>query len=96
MPLYRWWELESVSWPKSHSHQVTDLGFQPRVVRWESTCLDQGGLPQDEPGLQGNLEFAEKEGGVWGREGCLSREVPVPRSDTWLGEMELKPDASQG
>lgn len=75
---------------------MTDLGFQPRVVRWESTCLDQGGLPQDEPGLQGNLEFAKKEGGVWGREGCLSREVPVPRSDTWLGEMELKPDASQG
>lgn len=69
---------------------MTELGFQPQVVRWESTYLDQGSLPQDEPGLQGNLEFAEKEGGVWGRE------VPVPRSDTWLGEMELKPDASQG
>lgn len=75
---------------------MTELGFQPQDVRWKSTCLDQGSLHQDELGLQGNLKFAEKEGGVGGREGYLSQEVPVPRSNTWPGEMELKPDASQG
>ena len=47
-------------------------------------------------GLKDNLEFAKEERGVWGREGCLIREVPVLRSDTWPGEVEPKPDASQG
>lgn len=47
-------------------------------------------------GLKDNLEFAKEERGVWGREGCLIPEVPVLRSDTRPGEVEPKPDASQG
>lgn len=32
---------------------------------------------------------------LWGREGCLSGETPVPRRRAWPGKVEPSPDVSQ-
>lgn len=72
-------------------------GIQTQVVLLENTRLDR----RREEG--GPLSWVRRiswslprRTGLWGRKGCLSWEVPVPRRHAWPGKVEPKPEASQG